>query len=403
MNHCYVTDNVRKIYGLLVEHKPFSIPMSERDIDLLRAFAEGRPGGYDTACVHAPEGLLMPLMRAVFARDHEQVVDLISRQVDVNGQCDLGCRSLGEPWAIFLDRQEEVENIVFLGPLTPLMAAVMNGDLDCVRILHEAGADLNAVGLCGETAMVYAAHGGHREIVSYLLDNHAQAAPGPREQALCLADARNREQVVHLLRQRNMLLSLENFEHFLPRDNRAPISIALFSAELCSAPGKAISAGHLDIARELMDHGAILDMDREIFKWVVAPGDREHIAFLIESGADINARGGEDGITPLMRAVQSFLENHREIDLLLDHGADPCLRDRKHRSVIWHMDRSEEFWASELQDSFLRKIAPMLGDPEAYMEDLEGLLIRCPRKHKKVNGPEYLKSLLSSLDSSSVP
>jgi ankyrin repeat protein len=56
---------------------------------------------------------------------------------------------------------------------TPLMAAAMNGNAEIVRILLEAGADVNARmrpagGTPGKTALLFAAQEGHTEIVDVL-------------------------------------------------------------------------------------------------------------------------------------------------------------------------------------------------------------------------------------------
>ena len=56
---------------------------------------------------------------------------------------------------------------------TSLMAASMAGYLDVVKVLVEAGADVNSKGLGGGTALFGAAAKGHRQVVRFLIDQKA--------------------------------------------------------------------------------------------------------------------------------------------------------------------------------------------------------------------------------------
>ncbi|MBI2677057.1 MAG: ankyrin repeat domain-containing protein [Candidatus Yanofskybacteria bacterium] len=56
---------------------------------------------------------------------------------------------------------------------TPLLLAAWDGLLDNVRVLVEAGADINAVSNEGGSALMLAAQRGWREIVEYLLSRGA--------------------------------------------------------------------------------------------------------------------------------------------------------------------------------------------------------------------------------------
>ena len=51
--------------------------------------------------------------------------------------------------------------------------AVTNGDVDAVRDLIGAGADVDARDRYGQTALMLAAHGGHRAIVALLVERGA--------------------------------------------------------------------------------------------------------------------------------------------------------------------------------------------------------------------------------------
>jgi ankyrin repeat protein len=67
-----------------------------------------------------------------------------------------------------------LENGSQVGPLALIMAA-REGFLKVVRILVDAGADLNATQHWGQTALMLAAKNGHAAIVKYLLEKGADA------------------------------------------------------------------------------------------------------------------------------------------------------------------------------------------------------------------------------------
>jgi ankyrin repeat protein len=55
----------------------------------------------------------------------------------------------------------------------PVGSAVRSGDVDAVRDLVDAGADLDARDRYGQTALMLAAHGGHRDLVALLAERGA--------------------------------------------------------------------------------------------------------------------------------------------------------------------------------------------------------------------------------------
>ena len=83
-----------------------------------------------------------------------------------------------------------------------LMMAVFNKDLDAIRALIEAGADVNLISQYGNTAMDIAADVGDPDIVIYLLERGAKRAEalmrGPAARAPKSAPGEEAE--IHLLR-----------------------------------------------------------------------------------------------------------------------------------------------------------------------------------------------------------
>ncbi len=150
-----------------------------------------------------------PIVNAVSQNDLQRVKALIARRVDINaandsftalmlasqnGQVDM-VRAL-------LDAKADVNGKPSGGP-TPLMLAAMKGNENIVRALLSAKADVNAKAGDGTTALMLAATGGHAAIVSALLGASADvnAKGGPGFTALKLASQGHHEDVMQLLRR----------------------------------------------------------------------------------------------------------------------------------------------------------------------------------------------------------
>ena len=84
---------------------------------------------------------------------------------------------------------------------TALMFAAHNGHLEVVQVLLEAGADKNAAKQDGATALMFAAHNGHLEVVQVLLEAGADknAAKQDGATALMLAAEDGHLEVVQVL------------------------------------------------------------------------------------------------------------------------------------------------------------------------------------------------------------
>jgi ankyrin repeat protein len=181
---------------------------------------------------------------------------------------------------------------------TPLQWAVFADDLDEAKRLIAAGADVNAENNYGINAMLLAADIASTELIRLLLKHGADANT---------ANA----------------------------DGETPLHLVA-------------RAGNVEAARLLLKAGAKVDA-RESFgeqtplMWAVTRRHPQMVAFLLEKGADVNARSAirdyqrvataesraksldRGGFTPLMYAAR---ENCREcVDILLKHGADVDLPD----------------------------------------------------------------------------
>ncbi|NBS26403.1 MAG: hypothetical protein EBS81_08860 [Gammaproteobacteria bacterium] len=189
---------------------------------------------------------------------------------------------------------------------TPLQWAVYDQDVEKVRTLIRAGADVNAANNYGANAMQLAAEVGHVELLDMLLDAGADVdSPNPEGQTALMLVART---------------------------------------------------GNLDAARLLVRKGATIDTpegwgQQTALMWASARRHPAMMELLIREGADVNAisavrdynshvtaegrakRLDSGGLTPLMYAVREnclacvevLLENDVDLDLTDPDGVSPLL------------------------------------------------------------------------------
>ena len=137
------------------------------------------------------------LISAVCRRDKDVVIFLIENGADVNAIVGSSYEVRESFYKISKSRNAKTETIgtrvryiedgnnatrigkrTFIDPDsrdagTPLIAAVLNGDLDIVKVLLQNGAKINKVDASGYTALMWAANLGHIDIAKLLLDNGA--------------------------------------------------------------------------------------------------------------------------------------------------------------------------------------------------------------------------------------
>lgn len=106
------------------------------------------------------------------ARGHAAVVkQLLAAGADV--------RARSQPTRLVINRADPndiytaVIGEVVLGRSTPLLFAAAHGELECARILIEAGAAIDEVTADGLSALVLAVHGGHPALAAWLLSRGA--------------------------------------------------------------------------------------------------------------------------------------------------------------------------------------------------------------------------------------
>ncbi len=154
---------------------------------------------------------------------------------------------------------------------TPLHIACEDGNLDIVKMLVEAGADLNIRNTVQETPFLWALHHKHENIASYLLENGANihAVGCKKESALFISAEKCSGRMTQFL-----------------------IDQGLDVNQLASAKMNALdwttSSGNVEGAKVLIENGIDIDYITPAFWWACRRNHRDLAAFLLSKGADIS-------------------------------------------------------------------------------------------------------------------
>ncbi|EHK16897.1 uncharacterized protein TRIVIDRAFT_162206 [Trichoderma virens Gv29-8] len=240
--------------------------------------------------------------------------------------------------SLLLDVQAAIEVRDREQGATPLIWAARNGYVNVVRLLIERGGDVNAKdnsertplslaalykhkdGEHKETPLIWAARKGHKTIVKMLLDAGADVNVKEQhlgETALTLAIESGHEETIQALLDNGA--NIHHRDHF----DHTP----LFTATWQDSES---------VMQLLLDRGADVSARNEdgqtpIFN-TCAFGNVELVKLLLDAGADIDVMD-EEGRTPLFFAAAL---GHREVvSLLLQRDIDVNLRDKKGRTALF--------------------------------------------------------------------
>ena len=206
-----------------------------------------------------------------------------------------------------------------------LLRAAANGNLDCVRLLLDSGADIKAVDGNLDNALILATSNRHKDIVELLLKHGCPPNDvnflnfSPLMKACEIGDT----EIVRILLE---YISFKDSEYTVPPLN---------SRELPNLPQtkrsprghtpliSAVKINNISLVKILLDANAPVnetDLEQSTALHVAASGSTPDIVeLLLQNGAEVNVKNRMD-LSPLMCAIMyNKLEN---IHILLNHGAD---------------------------------------------------------------------------------
>jgi len=322
--------------------------------------------------------------------------------VDLDGDDDTGFTVASVATNDDADEDDDEDNFDFFRPgggalewggLTALVFAAREGDLESVRLLVEAGADVDQVTEYGWSPLLTAIQNRYYELGEYLLDNGADpniANKGMWTPLYIATDNRNIEGGDYPTRKPDMdhlqfiNLLLDHGADPNMRMNSSTETRTIFTHQWLYEEGatpflRAAQSSDLTLMNLLLEHGAdpSLATYDDITPLMVASGigwvegvtyewSREEnltaVQLLLELGADVNARDTLDGRTALMGAAHKG--RSEIVQLLVDHGGNLSIRDIGSRDSI-HKLAGITWQALDYADGLVRVgVQSAIGHPE---------------------------------------
>jgi len=230
--------------------------------------------------------------------------------------------------AAFKEDLQEVEKLAFASPdlnvrdkntnMTALEQAVENANLEIVRVLLRAGADVNATNETGGTPLMFLRDNATVDLVRELLS--AGVKVNARDEsggtALMNAASQNKYEVVKELIEAGAKFDLHDTE------GRTALMFAATNED--SRIAKLLIDAGADINETDHDGKAALSMAAE-------QGDPETVKILISFNANVNARDNNGWSALMYVAGTNDLESARA---LLNAGADLSVRDKDGKTTL---------------------------------------------------------------------
>ncbi len=304
------------------------------------------------------------------------------------------------------------------GGLTPLLFATREGDLESVKVLLGAGADVNQASEYGWSALLVATHNRFYRLGLYLLEHGADpnlANEGGWTPLYIATDNRNieggdyptrRPDMDHLdyikrllaaranpnLRMRSSTETRTVFTHqWLLEEGATPFLRAAQSGDvvlmkLLLEQGADPSIATTGNVTPLMVASGIGWVEGVTYEWS-PQATYDAAELLLELGADVNAQDTLDGRTALMGAAHKGRND--VIESLVKHGADLAMRDIGSRDTI-HALAGTTWQAVDYADGLVR-----VGVQSAISHPSTAALLRQLMKERGLPVPAEGRTLAS--------
>lgn len=266
---------------------------------------------------------------------------------------------------------------------TPLMYAALYASPATMRLVLDAGADVNATNANGSTALMWAVADPAK--VQLLLDRRAAVDAKTKDgtTALVAAAQHGRVESMRLLLAHGAspkasptevaaLLRADYALRDVPERRRV---LAAAGIELTD-PAQLITGGivvmtDMRTVNTLLALGADPNLERSVVRLSVPvladagfDGDIETMRTLLGRGADPNRAGKRGGVTPLMMAAAAARPSAEAVRLLLEKGADIAARDERGRNALdWALTQGETPVARLLRNAGASPAAPATPPP----------------------------------------
>lgn len=198
-----------------------------------------------------------------------------------------------------------------------------------VRLLVEAGADVNAVSKQGRTPLLVAsAHNGNIGVVRYLVAKGADLKVRDKMQSSPLLEAAGADDaaMVKLFLEQGLDPKAKNIGGMTALILAAG-NANVEAARLLLAKGAEVNAVSAPSFGPPMKNGPIALGNLTPLLLAASSGNVELVQMLLDAGADINAQDVR-GMTPLMLAVATDHPNERLVRLLLERKADAAVKSK---------------------------------------------------------------------------
>jgi ankyrin repeat protein len=230
----------------------------------------------------------------------------------------------------------------------PLHTAAQAGHLEVVRLLLEAGADVEGYEEDYWTALMAASSAGHRAIVELLVQRGADVNAWSQGETPLMLAARGVHREIY-----QFLYPLVSAEIGGIGDRDAEQEMARTLKERSRKQNKAVETlidaamdGNLAQVQQLITNGAqvnaIASCNRTPLSLAIQGGHIPIIQALLDAGADPNLADEDDdgraANSPLMEAASTFFATNRSamVRLLIERGADLNQQDAEGQTPLMH-------------------------------------------------------------------